>query len=63
MSAGEKGQLRIRLGDRDFVSEVEVARVDRHPVPSKGFRVGAVFTVLDDIHRKTLEEFIGTARH
>ena len=63
MSPGEKGQLRVRLGDRDFVSEVEVSRVDRHPLPSKGFRVGAVFTVLDDVHRKTLEEFIGTARH
>jgi hypothetical protein len=63
MARGEKGQLRLRLGDKDFVSEIEVSRVDRHPSASRGFRIGATFTVLDDIHRATLEEFIGTARH
>lgn len=63
MSPGDKGQLRIRLGGKDFVSEIEVRRVDKHASASRGYRVGAIFTVLEDVHRATLEEFISTARH
>ena len=63
MAPGERGQLRIRLGDRGFVSEIEIQRVDRHPSVFKGYRIGAIFTALDDVHRVTLEEFVGTARH
>ena len=63
MAPGERGQLRIRLGDKGFVSEIEIQRVDRHTSAVKGYRIGAVFTALEDGHRLTLEEFIGTARH
>jgi hypothetical protein len=63
MAPGEKGQLRIRLGEKGFVSEIEIRRVDRHSLAFKGYRIGAIFTALDEVQRETLEEFIRTARH
>jgi hypothetical protein len=63
MAVGQKGQLRMRLGDNGFASQIEVRRVDMHTTPSKGFRIGAVFSALDEASRQTLEQFIGTGRH
>ena len=60
---GETGQLRMRLGDNGFVGEIEVRRVDRRALPSGGYRIGAVFTVLDHVQQAILEAFISTARH
>jgi hypothetical protein len=58
---GERGQLRIRLGDSGFVGEIEVRRIDRRA--SGGYRMGAIFTALDQAQQAILEAFIGTARH
>ena len=63
MAIGQKGQLRMRLGDNGFAGQIEVRRVDMHTAPSKGYRIGAVFSALDEASRQTLEEFIGTGRH
>jgi hypothetical protein len=63
LEVGERGQLRMRLGDRSFAAEIEVRREEPHPAPSGGYRVGAAFTALDDGNRATLEGFIGTARN
>jgi PilZ domain len=58
---GERGQLRLRLGESSFVGDIEVRRSDRHQAPSGGYRVGANFTALADGSRASLEEFIETA--
>ena len=63
VAVGQKGQLRMRLGADAFASQIEVRRVDRHTTPSKGYRIGAVFSALDEASRQTLEQFIGTGRH
>lgn len=63
IAIGEKGQLRMRLGNNGFAGQIEVRRVDRHTTTSKGYRIGAVFSALDEASRQTLEEFIGTGRH
>ena len=60
---GETGQLRMRLGDNGFVGEIEVCRVDRRALPSGGYRIGAVFTALDQVQQAILETFISTGRH
>jgi hypothetical protein len=56
---GDRGQLRIRLGDKGFAGEIEVLRVHSDRA---GLRAAAVFTTLDEASRTTLEEFIGSAR-
>ena len=61
MAAGDKAQLRMRLGDSSFAADIEVRRSDRHPTPAGGYRVGAAFTSLGDGSRASLEEFIGLA--
>jgi hypothetical protein len=61
MTAGAKGQLRLRLGDNSFTGDIEIRRSDRHQAPSGGYRVGATFTALADGSRASLEDFIGMA--
>jgi hypothetical protein len=61
MTLGERGQLRLRLGEHSFVGDIEVRRSDRHPIPSGGYRIGGTFTALAEGSRATLEEFIETA--
>ena len=61
MTAGSKGQLRLRLGDNSFVGDIEIRRSDRHQTPSGGYRVGATFTSLGEGSRASLEDFIGMA--
>lgn len=61
MGVGEKGQLRLRLGDSSFVADIEVRRSDRHQAISGGYRIGAAFTALADGSKASLEEFIGAA--
>ena len=61
MTAGSKGQLRLRLGDSSFIADVEIRRGDRHQNPSGGYRAGATFTSLADGSRASLEDFIGMA--
>ena len=63
MAIGQKGQLRMRLGDNAFAGQIEVRRVNIQTTPSKGYRIGAVFSALDEASRETLEQFIGTGRH
>jgi hypothetical protein len=61
MTAGAKGQLRLRLGDSSFIADIEIRRSDRHQNPSGGYRAGATFTLLADGSRASLEDFIGMA--
>jgi hypothetical protein len=63
ISLGERGQLRMRLGHSGFVGEIEVRRIDRRALPSGGYRVGAIFTALDQAQQTILEAFISSARH
>ena len=59
---GEKGQLRMRLGDRAFQAEVEIRREHRPGTKHSGFPLGAVFTTLDEANRLTLDDFLGGQR-
>lgn len=62
IAVGERGQLRMRFGEKGFVAEIEVRRSDRRGLTAHGCRIGAIFTALDDVQLATLDAFIGTAR-
>jgi len=62
LPAGERAQLRLRLGERSFSAEVEVRRGHAQGTRHSGFPLGAVFTVLDDASRFTLDDFLGDQR-
>jgi hypothetical protein len=61
---GERGELRVRLGDAPFAAQVEMRRSDERKVSHThtAFRVGAAFVSLDETNRLRLEDFIGDAR-
>lgn len=59
---GEKGELRVRLGERSFTAAIEVKRSDP-PVPSHSeYRLGAAFVSLDEGNSVHLDDFIGHSR-
>jgi hypothetical protein len=60
MQLGEKGQLRVRLGQRSFAAQIEARRSDSRPTAQGQYKVGAVFAALDEASRFTLSEFLGT---
>jgi hypothetical protein len=62
MTAGETGQLRMRLGDRTFNADVEVRRGSSTGPKAGSYRVGAEFTALDEASRLTLDDFLGGQR-
>jgi len=62
MEIGEKGKLKMRLGDANFVAELEVRRSEPRKTPQGPHRVGAAFLQLDDTSRIHLEDFIGERR-
>lgn len=59
LEAGERAQLRLRLGERSFNAEVEVRRGHAQGARRTGFPLGAVFTYVDDASRFTLDDFLG----
>ena len=62
LDVGEKGELRVRLGDGSFAAQIEVRRSDARKTPHTSYRLGAAFVSLDEGSRLHLEDFIGDAR-
>jgi len=62
VEVGERGKLRMRLGDRSFEAQVEVRRSDTRKTAQAAYRLGAAFITLDEESRLHLEDFIGDAR-
>ena len=53
---GDRAQLRLRLGDEDFASEIEIRRT---VPPQRGnWRTGAAFVSLDALSRRNLEHLL-----
>jgi hypothetical protein len=61
-AVGEKGQIRMRLGDRAFSADIEIRRGQSQGAKHGGFRIGAVFSALDETSRFALEDFLGDQR-
>ena len=59
---GDKGQMRLRLGDRGFTAEVEIRRGAPERAKGATYRVGAAFLSLDEASRFTLDDFLGDQR-
>jgi hypothetical protein len=60
LPVGTLAGLRSTLGPGSFRADVKVARIAGSPAPaSKG--LGAVFTVMDERSRRSLEEFLRKA--
>lgn len=62
VAVGEKGQIRMRLGDRTFNADVEVRRGQVQGTKHPGYRIGAAFSFLDEASRMALEDFLGDQR-
>jgi hypothetical protein len=62
LAAGDKGRLKVRLGDQTLTAEIEVRRKDTHSAARGGFRVGASFVGLDEDTSLLLEAFVGERR-
>lgn len=53
---GDRARLRLRLGDEDFTSEIEVRR--KAPPQRGEWRTGAAFVSLDALSRRNLEHLL-----
>jgi hypothetical protein len=62
LDVGERGELRVRLGEGSFAAQIEMRRSDLRKTPHTSYRVGAAFVSLDEGSRLHLEDFIGYAR-
>lgn len=62
LEVGDRGELRVRLGDRSFIGQIEVRRSDARRSLNATYRMGAAFVSLDESNRLHLEDFIGDAR-
>jgi hypothetical protein len=62
LTAGEKAQLRMRLGDRSFSGEIEIRREHTKSAKQSGYPFAAVFTSVGEASRLTLDEFLGDQR-
>jgi hypothetical protein len=62
VDVGDKGELRVRLGERSFAAQVEIRRSDSRRTSHGAYRFGAAFVSLDEASRLHLEDFIGDAR-
>jgi len=61
MNVGQKARLHTTLGSEPFNVEVEVRRVADVGSEANGrgrYRMGAVFTSLDEIARRSMEHFL-----
>lgn len=55
---GTRGELRMRLGGADFVSDVTVCRGSPEDEPKKGWRLGSKFDALDERSRASLNTLL-----
>jgi hypothetical protein len=62
LAVGEKGHIRMRLGDRTFNADVEIRRGQSQGSKHPGYRIGAVFSFLDEASRMALDDFLGDQR-
>jgi hypothetical protein len=62
LAVGEKGHIRMRLGDRAFTADVEIRRGQSQGTRHPGYRVGATFSFLDEVSRFALDDFLGDQR-
>ena len=61
MTIGQRARLRTTLGTDPFNAEIEVRRVSEGGAEGNGrgrFRVGAVFTALDDMANRSVSHFL-----
>jgi c-di-GMP-binding flagellar brake protein YcgR len=61
LGIGQRARLHTTLGAEPFNAEVEVRRVAEgsHEGNGRGrFRIGAVFTALDDVSRRSVHHFL-----
>jgi len=61
MTIGQRARLRTTLGTDPFNAEIEVRRVSEGGPEGNGrgrFRVGAVFTALDEIANRSVSHFL-----
>jgi c-di-GMP-binding flagellar brake protein YcgR len=61
MSIGQKARLHTTLGSDAFHAEVEVRRVAEGGLEGNGrgrYRIGAVFTALDEASRRSVQHFL-----
>ena len=59
---GERGELRVRLGDRHFAAQIEAKRSDLRRGPHPLYHLAAAFISVDEASRLHLKEFIGEER-
>jgi len=62
LTVGNKGRLKVRLGEKTLTAEIQVRRGDSRYVDGGGYRIGASFVALDEANRAHLEEFVGDRR-
>jgi hypothetical protein len=63
MNIGQRARLRTTLGSDPFNAEIEVRRVAEGGVDGNGrgrFRVGAVFTSLDETAKRSVSHFLSS---
>jgi hypothetical protein len=61
MSIGQRARLHTTLGSDPFHAEVEVRRVSEGGLEGNGrgrYRIGAVFTVLDESSKRSVNHFL-----
>ena len=61
MTIGQKARLHTTLGSDPFNAEVEVRRVSEGGIEGNGrgrFRIGAVFTALDELSKRSVHHFL-----
>jgi hypothetical protein len=61
LPVGTRAQLRSNLAAASFTPAVQISRVADTPGPAAGRALGAVFTVMDERSRRSLEEFLRKA--
>ena len=62
MTVGDKGRLKVRLGDEGLTVEIEVRREESRFTDGSRHRIGAAFVSLDEANRLRLEGFVGDRR-
>ena len=62
LDVGERGELRIRLGDGNFAAQIETKRSELRRTPHPVYHLAAAFISVDEGSRLHLKDFIGEAR-
>lgn len=59
LPAGTRGHLRMPVGGVNFTGDIEVRRVNRPQTPGTGWRLGAMFGVLEEQSQQGLQTLLG----